>query len=116
MRFTATLLAALMAGSVSADIKCNGANFELTEQNGSALISYTFVGTTTYVGNCIHGSYYVGGSTTDQKLSTCVVELEGGTPLIFVLEPDRIQEIAILQGRANHATVVDGTCTGFDDE
>ncbi len=116
IRISAMVAAALMAGTVSAGITCEGENFELTEQNGSALISYTYSGTTTYVGNCVHGGHFVGGTEANENLSTCVVEFEGGPPLIFVLEPDRVQEILVLQGRANHATVIDGSCTGFGDE
>ncbi len=114
IRISAMVAAALMAGTASAGVTCNGANFELTEQNGSVLISYGE--TTTYVGNCVHEGYWIGGNKTDQNLSICVVQLEEGSPLIFVLEPDRIQEIFIIKGRANHADVIDGTCKGFDDE
>ncbi len=108
MRFTAILAAALMAGTASADISCEGPKVKVTVQADRAII--TLSQKYTYVALCTVGFY-------SQNLATCVFEDLAGEETIAVLDPNRVLTISSgTAGGERYSFSYEATCTGFENE
>ncbi len=112
IKFLAPPLTALIAGTASANISCEGDYFSLIERGNKALI--TMAGEKTYNGDCENRNF---ADTRPKNLVTCLVEpddLDGFT-WVFVLEPQRVLQVSLYE--VSTPIVISGvTCTGFDDE
>ncbi len=119
MRISAMVAAALMAGTASAGVECEGPKFQLVEQGGKAL--YTSLDET-IVGTC--RAFTTPYPELAPIANTQVCSFTYGPSdwvmiEVLVLEPNRVISITVDSSQPADEPAgihLEGTCTGFDEE
>ncbi|WP_170431942.1 hypothetical protein [Ruegeria arenilitoris] len=121
MKFSATACVALVTGTASADISCEGPEIKLVEQGGKALISL-FDGAINETGNCgaFRNDFTEGEFIPNLRVCTFIDTAITDKYLnMLVLEPHRILWIPIKSGESTsfpYGIPMEATCTGLEDE